>query len=249
MSSDSLSYIRPTWPAPSSIHAYVSTRMGGVSREPFDGLNLGLHVQDEAALVHRNRQLFASCIDMPDTAVWLNQVHGIDVISLPCEISPDSADAAVSREINQVCAVLTADCLPVFFCNQSGAQVAVAHAGWRGLCSGILESTLAQFDTNDNVMAWLGPAIGPNAFEVGAEVREAFMAISTEASQAFRQVENSDKWLGDLYLLARQRLTAAGVSQIYGGEFCTFTDNERFYSYRRDGKTGRMASVIWIGDK
>ncbi|SHG72800.1 conserved hypothetical protein [Marinomonas polaris DSM 16579] len=248
MSSHASSYISPTWPAPSSVRAYVSTRIGGVSSVPFDSLNLGLHVQDDPAAVQQNRQLFASYIDMPDSMTWLNQVHGTDVACLPCESLPDSADAAVSSFANQVCAVLTADCLPVFFCNQAGTQVAVAHAGWRGLCTGVLESTLTQFDEKDGVMVWLGPAIGPNAFEVGDEVREAFMSVISDAEAAFKPADEAGKWLGDLYLLAKQRLVAAGITQIYGGDYCTFTDEERFYSYRRDGKTGRMASVIWIAE-
>ena len=246
MSSNTSSYICPSWPAPSSVRAYVSTRIGGVSGAPFDGLNLGLHVQDDPLHVMQNRQLFASRVGMPDSIVWLNQVHGIDVAPLPCSVLPESADAAVSYTVNQVCAVLTADCLPVFFCNQAGTQVAVAHAGWRGLCAGVLESTLAKFDEKEPVMAWLGPAIGPDAFEVGEEVREAFMSIIPDAEAAFKPAQQKGKWLGDLYLLAKQRLVAAGVTQIYGGDYCTFTDDERFYSYRRDGKTGRMASVIWI---
>ncbi|RCW94372.1 peptidoglycan editing factor PgeF [Marinomonas foliarum] len=246
MASHPNSYILPTWPAPASVCAYVSTRMGGVSNAPFDGLNLGLHVQDDPAAVNQNRKLFASCIDMPDSTSWLNQVHGIDIVQLPCDRPLESADAATSRTINQVCAVLTADCLPVFFCDQAGTQVAVAHAGWRGLCAGVLESTLAQFDEKDGVMAWLGPAIGPSAFEVGDEVREAFMLVDSNAALAFRPSQQTGKWLADLYLLARQRLLSAGIKQVYGGDYCTFTDRERFFSYRRDGMTGRMASVIWL---
>lgn len=248
MSSHASSYISPTWPAPSSVRAYVSTRIGGVSSVPFDSLNLGLHVQDDPAAVQQNRQLFSSYIDMPDSTTWLNQVHGTDVACLPCESLPDSADAAVSHTKNQVCAVLTADCLPVFFCNQAGTQVAVAHAGWRGLCAGVLESTLAKFDEKENVMVWFGPAIGPNAFEVGDEVREAFVSVIPDAAAAFKPAQEAGKWLGDLYLLAKQRLVVAGVIQIYGGDYCTFTDEARFYSYRRDGKTGRMASVIWVAE-
>ncbi|WP_392386368.1 peptidoglycan editing factor PgeF [Marinomonas primoryensis] len=246
MSSHKSSFIRPNWPAPSSVCAYVSTRIGGVSCTPFDKLNLGVHVQDNSEAVIQNRHLFASFIDMPNSVIWLNQVHGTDVVKLPCNSLPKSADAAFSDALNQVCAVLTADCLPVFFCNQSGTQVAVAHAGWRGLCAGVLESTLAQFENKSSVMAWLGPAIGATAFEVGGEVRQAFMAWYPEAEEAFKATQASDKWLGDLYLLARQRLHAAGVTQVYGGDHCTFSDAENFYSYRRDGKTGRMASVIWI---
>jgi len=246
MSSDSSSYICPTWPAPTSVRAYVSTRIGGVSNAPFDGLNLGDHVQDAPAAVRQNRQLFSSYIDMPNSVTWLNQVHETDVVTLPCDVLPNSADAAFSSSVKQVCAVLTADCLPVFFCNQLGTQVAVAHAGWRGLCAGVLESTLNQFDDVSQVMVWLGPAIGPTAFEVGGEVREAFMSVRQEARLAFTPSVELGKWLGNLYLLAEQRLVAAGVTQVYGGDCCTFTEKERFYSYRRDGKTGRMASVIWL---
>ena len=246
MASQFSSYILPTWPAPASVCAYVSTRVGGVSNPPFDGLNLGLHVDDDPAAVKQNRQLFASYIDMPDSAVWLNQVHGTEVAQLPCGLPLKSADAATSRTVNQVCAVLTADCLPVFFCNLSGTQVAVAHAGWRGLCSGVLESTLAQFDEKDDVIAWLGPSIGPSAFEVGDEVKEAFTSVDPQAELAFGSSMRAGKWFADLYLLARQRLLSAGVKQIYGGDYCTFTDSERFFSYRREGMTGRMASVIWL---
>lgn len=246
MSSHNKSVICADWPAPASVQAYVSTRLGGVSHSPFDSLNLGAHVQDEASSVQKNREIFASYIDMPETVTWLNQVHGTRTVSLPCDKLPESADAAFTDTKDQVCAVLTADCLPAFFCNESGSKVAVAHAGWRGLCDGILESTLACFDEQDKIMVWLGPAIGPAAFEVGSEVKEAFMKQLPEAKAAFKATQNEGKWLGDLYLLAKQRLAAAGVTEVYGGDFCTFTDEALFYSYRREGKTGRMASVIWI---
>lgn len=248
MSSNASSFIKPTWPAPSSVRAYVSTRMGGKSDGSFDSLNLGLHVQDDPDTVLQNRNLFASCIDMPNSAIWLNQVHGTDVVSLPSNDVPESCDAAFSEVKEQVCAVLTADCLPVFFCNKSGTQVAVAHAGWRGLCAGVLEATLECFEEKETVMVWLGPAIGPAAFEVGEEVREAFMNVLPEAEVAFRASQGEGKWLGDLYLLARQRLAVAGVTEIYGGDYCTFSEEATFFSYRRDVKTGRMASVIWIGE-
>ncbi|MBR7890020.1 peptidoglycan editing factor PgeF [Marinomonas sp. A79] len=251
MASNRLAYISPHWPAPTSVRAYVSTRIGGVSEAPFDQLNLGAHVQDDPKAVAQNRALFSSYIDMPDSVQWLNQVHGTDVVTLPYQgiALPESADAAFSRTARQVCAVLTADCLPVFFCDASGSQVAVAHAGWRGLCDGVLESTLARFDDKSQVMVWLGPAIGPAAFEVGSDVKEAFEAIQQDAQAAFVPGENAGKWLGNLYLLATLRLQAAGVTQIYGGDHCTFTDTERFYSYRREGKTGRMASVIWLDNQ
>ncbi len=246
MSANSASFILPTWPAPSSVCAYVSTRIGGVSGAPYDALNLGLHVQDDPVAVDQNRRLFASYIDMPDSAIWLNQVHGTEVVTLPCEYLPAAADAAMTRDVNQVCVVLTADCLPVFFCDQAGTQVAVAHAGWRGLCAGVLESTLAKFDDKSKVMVWLGPAIGPDAFEVGDEVKEAFVSVLSEAKEAFKPSGESGKWLGNLYMLAAQRLKKAGVEHIYGGDYCTFRDVERFYSYRRETVTGRMASVIWL---
>jgi polyphenol oxidase len=248
MSIDDDFYIQPNWPAPSGVRAYVSTRIGGVSKAPFVSLNLGAHVGDDIESVIENRRLFAQATNMPDSVQWLNQVHGTDVVCLPCDDLLDSADAAFSDQVNQVCAVLTADCLPVFFCDVAGGGVAVAHAGWRGLCAGVLEETLNRFDEPEKVLVWLGPAIGPEAFEVGSEVREAFIAKQPEARQAFVATEN-DKWLGNLYLLARQRLMAKGVMNISGGEHCTFTEKDRFYSYRRDGKTGRMASVIWLDHK
>lgn len=243
------SFILPNWPAPSRVRAYVSTRVGGVSQPPFDSLNLGGHVDDEIEHVVENRRLFATAIKMPSSLQWLNQVHGTTVARLPCDHLPDSADAAFSDQVNQVCAVLTADCLPVFFCDAAGEKVAVAHAGWRGLCAGVLEETLSGFDDPETVLVWLGPAIGPEAFEVGDEVREAFMSVTTAAEAAFKPAQQQGKWLGDLYLLAKQRLSAAGVAQIYGGDHCTFTDEARFYSYRREGKTGRMASVIWLDEQ
>jgi hypothetical protein len=245
MVSQSDSFICPNWPAPPSVRAYVSTRLGGVSGFPFNELNLGAHVGDDMNHVTENRRLFADAIGMPQSVQWLNQIHGTDVVCLPCRDLPSSGDAAVSDQLNQVCAVLTADCLPVFFCDKAGTKVAVAHAGWRGLCAGILETTLEQFDKPETVLVWLGPAIGPSAFEVGDDVREAFIAEQQEAQLAFVATEKG-KWLGDLYLLARQRLMAKGVVDISGGEYCTLTDKDRFYSYRRDGKTGRMASVIWL---
>ncbi|GAB3478564.1 peptidoglycan editing factor PgeF [Marinomonas epiphytica] len=237
-------FLAPDWPAPSHIKAYVSTRLDGVSEGEFDSLNLGGHVGDDPVHVAQNRRLFAQSIAMPDSLVWLNQVHGTVVKNLPSSCNDVTSDAAYTASKQQVCAVLTADCLPVFFCNLEGTQVAVAHAGWRGLCEGVLERTLEEF-TGQEVMAWLGPAIGPDAFEVGPEVREAFVEKDPDAGQAFTQ-KNNGKWLGNLYLLAKQRLTKAGVAKVYGGKFCTYQDEERFYSYRRDGKTGRMASVIWI---
>lgn len=237
-------FITPDWPAPAHVRALSTTRRGGCSQPPFDTLNLGTHVGDEAQAVASNRQRLRQ--HLPAEPFWLNQVHG----SLVVEASPNTplpdADASITQSAGQVCAIMTADCLPVLFCNRNGDRVAAAHAGWRGLCNGILENTVAAMQcTPGDIMAWLGPAIGPQAFEVGEEVRTAFLAHSPTAASAF-QPAPSGKWLADLYQLARQRLAACGVTQVYGGEYCTYQDQERFFSYRRDGKTGRMASLIWL---
>lgn len=248
---EELQLLQPDWPAPKNVRAYVSTRKGGVSTGEYMGLNLGAHVKDNPSHVDVNRLLFQARTKMPNTLVWLNQVHGTRTLELPidseCSIDGKSkqADAAMTKEANQVCAILTADCLPVFLTNVSGTQVSALHAGWRGLCDGVIEEAISHFDKPDNLIAWMGPAIGPQSFEVGEEVREAFIERIPEAALAFSS-KGKGKWLGDLYLLARQRLKVAGVNQIYGGDRCTFTEKEWFYSYRRDGVTGRMASVIWF---
>ncbi|MGH8493640.1 MAG: peptidoglycan editing factor PgeF [Moraxellaceae bacterium] len=254
MSSPILPLLQADWPAPANVHAVVSTRAGGVSVAPWNSLNLGTHVADDADAVRENRkrllralQTLAPCSDPQ----WLNQVHGVVVADAEknaarrCDYVPD-ADATFTTAKGLPCVVMTADCLPVFFCDKAGTQVAVAHAGWRGLCDGVLEATLAKFPKASEVVAWMGPAIGPEKFEVGAEVRTAFMAQQAEAENCFRPGESSGKWLADIYGLARLRLNAAGVSAVYGGGLCTVTDEQRFFSYRRDGKTGRMASIIWI---
>ena len=238
------------WPASSQVKTAISTREGGVSLAPYTGLNLGSHVSDSAQAVAQNRQLCMQQAAMPAEPLWLNQVHGTECVVLEqtdFSAGPVTADASTTKTKGLVSVVLTADCLPVLFCDAAGTQVAAAHAGWRGLVDGVLEQSLAQFSDPTTVMAWLGPAIGPAAFEVGDEVRQAFIAKDAKADAAFISVPGKNgKWLADLYQLARLRLTAAGVNQIYGGGFCTYSDKERFYSYRRDGQTGRMASCIWI---
>lgn len=241
MSSD---WLRPDWPAPENVKALVTTRSGGVSLSPFDSMNLGEHVGDQSAAVARNREILQG-----ETAVeplWLTQVHGTQVVQLGEVSAGVQADAAVSRLPKKACVVMTADCLPVLFCDRSGTVVAAAHAGWRGLCAGVLESTVAAMKTApEEILAWLGPAIGPAAFEVGDEVRTAFISHSAAASAAF-QKQREGKWLCDLYLLARQRLEGLGLAAVSGGGLCTFSDARRFYSYRRDGVTGRMASMVWL---
>lgn len=241
--SDSL--IIPDWPAPANVKAVSSTRLGGCSLAPYDSLNLGQHVGDNPDTVKQNRQLLQQQAMMPTEPFWLNQIHSADVITLPSPQVLPAADAAFSHQRQQICTVMTADCLPVLFCNQAGTEIAAAHAGWRGLCDGVLENTVRHFSEPSTVMAWLGPAISKTAFEVGDDVRTAFVRQHAEAEQAFTAL-NNNKWLADLYLLARQRLAMVGVNIIAGGNFCTFGQQAEFFSYRRDGQTGRMASCIWF---
>jgi len=249
--------IFPDWPAPVAVHALVTTRHGGVSVAPFDSLNLGDHVDDDPAAVHINRQRvqqFAQSLS-PSTplkpAVWLRQVHGVYVFDAdqdrPLDQLVPEADAATTARFGQPVTVMTADCLPVFFSNSQGSRVAVAHAGWRGLCDGVLEATVACFAPSDELMAWLGPAIGPSAFEVGEDVRAAFMAVDASAVMAFTELAaKPGHFLADIYALARLRLNNVGVTAVYGGNACTVTQSDEFFSFRRDGRTGRMVSMIWL---
>ena len=240
------SLILPDWPLPAGVKACSTTRYGGVSLPPYDSLNLGTHVGDEAQAVAVNRQRLVEGADLPQMPVWLEQVHDTRVVRLDGQTPADlQADAVYSNVPGQVCAVMTADCLPVLFCSQAGDEVAAAHAGWRGLCNGVLEQTLAAFAAEPaRINAWLGPAIGPQQFEVGPEVRAAFIAVDDAAAAAF--TPQGDKFLADIYLLARQRLQRAGIHAIYGGDRCTVSEISHFFSYRRDGITGRLASLIWL---
>lgn len=235
--------IVPEWPAPSRVRALQTTRRGGQSQAPYDTWNLGAHVGDDAITVAANRHLLSSLV--PSEPVWLEQVHGTAVLMAETAGCAPQADACITRVSNAVCAIMTADCLPVFLCDDAGTVAGVAHAGWRGLANGVLESTVIAMKTlPSSLMAWLGPAIGPNVFEVGPEVREAFMR--NDAASEFAFVPQGEKYLADIYLLARQRLHAMGVTRIFGGDLCTYSDPDRFFSYRRDGRTGRMASLIWL---
>ncbi len=237
-------WIVPDWPAPARVRARITTRAGGISTGPCASLNLAAHVGDDPAAVAENRRRLRA--NLPAEPVWLNQVHGIRVVDAASAVAGVEADAAVAREKGVVCAVLTADCLPVLLCNDAGTVVGVAHAGWRGLSGGVVEATVrAMNEPPPRLLAWLGPAIGPQAFEVGAEVRAAFLAHSPDAAAAFAAKENG-KWLADLYRLATLRLNALGVSRVYGGGRCTFLEADSFYSYRREKTTGRMASLIWL---
>ncbi|UUY10417.1 peptidoglycan editing factor PgeF [Pseudomonas sp. J452] len=238
-------WLTPDWPAPVHVRACVTTRAEGVSQAPFDSLNLGDHVEDDPQAVALNRQILTSALHC--RPAWLRQVHGVQVVEAdPAQVA--EADASWSATPGIASAVLTADCLPALFCDRAGTRVAAAHAGWRGLAGGVLEATLdALALPPDEVLVWLGPAIGPQVFEVGAEVREAFLASHAEVVQAFIPSVNAGKYLADIYQLARIRLAARGVNAVYGGGLCTVSD-QRFYSYRRAARTGRFASLIWLAD-
>jgi len=240
-------WILPDWPAPKSVRALSTTRHGGISTGAFASLNLGEHVDDAPDAVAENRRRLQAEIGAAQPR-WLSQVHGTRVVRLAGAAVTEPADAAVTAKPGEACLIMTADCMPVLFCDASGSRVAAAHAGWRGLAAGVLEATLAEMGTSPGeVMAWMGPAIGPKHYEVGEEVRQAFAAHDPQAIQAFAQGRAPDKWWCDLYMLARQRLDAAGVKAVYGGGFCTFDDEERFFSFRRDsGRTGRMATLIYM---
>ncbi|MGR6873369.1 peptidoglycan editing factor PgeF [Pseudomonas sp. HK3] len=239
-----LDCIYPNWPAPVNVKCLSTTRTGGVSMAPYDAFNLGVHVGDDLDHVKQNRQILNDVL--PGQPMWLNQVHGIAVVNGSGYQGVCDADASFSRDTKQVCAVMTADCLPVLFCNKQGTQVAAAHAGWRGLLDGVLENTASSFSDTSEVMAWLGPAIGSDAFEVGQDVKDCFCTKDAASEGCFKPSPNAGKWLADLYSLARLRLAGVGVNWVYGGDDCTYSDQTRFFSYRRDGVTGRMASCIWL---
>lgn len=241
-------FIIPDWPAPANVRVVVTTRIGGASRAPYDSFNLAAHVGDDPAAVRANRAQLRSTLQLPGEPVWLRQVHGVNVIDAARAPAESEADGAFATQPGAVCVVLTADCLPVFLCDRAGTRVAVLHAGWRGLAAGVIEQGVQALQVaGPALLAWLGPAIGPQAFEVGPEVRDAFVRHDAQAANAFR-TRRGDRYLADIYSLARQRLVRLGVEAVHGGGFCTATDHARFYSYRRDGACGRMASLIWLGN-
>jgi polyphenol oxidase len=240
---EKLNLIIPNWPAPKNVHALQTNRDGGYSLTPYNSLNLGSHVKDNPIHVAHNRQLLSQFV--PSEPVWLNQIHGINVVDAAQTDCVPEADASYTNRKNVVCVTMTADCLPILVCDIAGTVVASIHAGWRSLCDGVVEATIKKLDVKPaNLMAWLGPAIGPNAFDVGAEVREQFIAKDAKSELAFKK--QNDKYLADIYKIATQRLNNLGVTQIYGGDRCTFTEKENFFSFRRDGATGRMATLIWL---
>lgn len=239
----STDWLIPDWPAPQTVRACITTRSQGDSAEPFASFNLAEHVGDSPAQVQRNRQYLAETLQCQPT--WLNQVHGASVVAADAA-QLHTADASVTAEIGLACCVMSADCLPVLFADQAASCVAAAHAGWRGLAAGVLENTVATMQVApQQIMAWLGPAIGAAVFEVGDEVREAFVQQHSVAAQAFVPSKHSGRWMADIYQLARIRLAACGVQAVYGGGLCTMTD-PRFYSYRRQPVTGRFASLVWL---
>ena len=250
-------WIRPQWPAPACIRAYVTTRAGSANLPPYDGFNTADHVGDEKSVVMQNRHMLQQYFGWASQPCWLNQVHGTDVDELllgggakplsrylPSKVATIDADACVTNRLNTPCAIHTADCLPVFFTNQKGTRVALAHAGWRGLLQGVLENTLACFEPEDFVYAWLGPAISQSHFEVGEEVFQQFVSHDAFVERAFCAIGNG-KYLCDLYDIARRRLESVDRCAVYGGEYCTFSD-PRFFSYRQEPTTGRLLSLIWI---
>ena len=256
MVSQPSSFFIPDWPAPTSIGAAISLRLGGISKGPFSSNNMALHVGDNAIDVRVNRDSLISRLGLLNPPLWLNQVHGTDVIyASDAEEIPD-ADGSYTDESQTICAVMTADCLPILLCDKAGSEVAAVHAGWRGLCYGVVRQAVGKFRSPaEQIMAFLGPAIGPKAFEVGPEVLESFLdnAQSQQHQKsiitAFKSTDNNqfnDHLFADLYALARAELVACGIDSIFGGDFCTFSDKERFYSYRRDQTTGRHASLIWL---
>jgi len=240
-------WIVPEWPAPICVKALITTRVGGFSGGRYASFNLGDHVGDEPLLVRQNRELLRNYL--PDEPKWLKQVHGTRVANADAPDTSAEADACITRNQNKPCAILSADCLPLLLCDARGSVVAAAHCGWRGLAAGIIEKTVSEMHAApESLFAYFGPAISAKAYQVGAEVRDAFGHEDACTQQAFA-ARARGKWLADLYLLARTRLNRIGVKEIYGGNFCTYTDSLRFFSHRRDHTTGRMASLIWLEGK
>ena len=249
MTPSSKALVVPDWPAPRAVRSLLTTRRGGVSRSPYASLNLGDHVGDDRSAVAANRASLRAALAGGGDPLWLEQVHGTRVVNAAAHSPNDpplAADASFSREKGVVCAVMTADCLPVLFCDRAGSTVAAAHAGWRGLAGGVLQNTVAAMKVPPlEIMAYLGPAIGADAFEVGQDVWDAFCLPMPRAEVAFTDI-GAGKYLADIYALARLVLQDVGVNQIYGGQHCTVLERDVFFSYRRDGQTGRMVSAVWL---
>ena len=248
--SEHVHILTPEWPAPPGVRAAFTLRSGGVSAPPFDSLNLGAHVGDEAEAVAENRRRLRTQLRLPEEPAWMEQVHGIDVLDLDALAHGGaargvvSADAALTRRAGRICTVQVADCLPVLLAARDGSAVAAAHAGWRGLAGGVLEATVQALAVEPGqLIGWLGPGIGAAHFEVGEDVRRAF--VTHDAAAAAFTSNQRGRWQCNLAALARARLAALGVAAVFGGEWCTYADAARFFSYRRDGRCGRMAALIW----
>lgn len=238
--------LKPNWPAPVSIHAYVTTRVNGHSHAPYDSFNLASHVGDVLTNVLKNRDLLKTYLNLPTDPMWLTQVHGTTVVESHRYTQNCEADASIAREPHAVCVVLTADCIPILICNQAGNEIAAIHAGWRGLCDGIIEATCQRLQTpSHQCMAWLGPGISHAGFIVDTPVRTAFIQADAQADLAFTPVE-SGRFRGNLFQIAKQRLAKMGITAVYGGNECTYRNPAQYYSFRREGNTGRMATLIWI---
>jgi len=245
-SSSPMDWITPDWPAPASVRAASTLRFGGMSEGGFSSLNLAFHVEDDPKAVTENRRRLRDALGLPAEPAWLNQVHGVRVVEAGAWQAPPAADASIARSRGEVCVVMTADCLPVLFCDRSGSRVGAAHAGWRGLVGGVLGATVESLGVPPaELLAWLGPAIEQAAFEVGDEVREQFVARDPGNAVCFERNARG-RWQADLYELARRELRRLGVEAIHGGGFGTYSDQERFFSYRREARTGRMATLIWL---
>jgi YfiH family protein len=238
-----MNWIKPDWPVANNIHAAVTLRSGGLSEGNYRSLNLADHVNDEPEKVVANRNIMSKMLNLPSEPIWLQQAHGNRVIKAEKSIQLQSADASYTDLTETVCVVLTADCLPILLASKDGTKIAAIHAGWRSLLTGIVANTINDLGIID-MIAWLGPAIGINSFEVGEEVRYSFIKKNSLFAQAFK-AKNETKYLADIYQLATIELASVGITQIFGGGFCTVTDEQRFFSYRRDGETGRMATLIW----
>ena len=249
-----VAWITPDWPAPPSVRTLTTTRSGGASRAPYASLNLGTGTGDAPAAVARNRALLMSALGFDHEPCWLEQIHGSDVVRAARYDTAPRADASVGEIGSPPCVVLTADCLPVVLCDAAGTRVGIAHAGWRGLAGGVIERCIAAMERPGyELLAWLGPAIGPESYEVGPEVRKACLATDPDARRVFvpsplatNRRPKAGRWLANLYAIATRRLESMGVERVYGGGFCTFRDAARFFSHRRDGRTGRFATLAWI---
>lgn len=250
MTARPIEFVAPAWPAPSSIRAISTTRTGGESSLPYDSLNLGMGTGDAPLVVARNRARVRTSLGLDHDPCWLNQVHGARVVRAQRYDCTPQADASVGTAGSPACVVLTADCLPVVLCDTSGTRIGIAHAGWRGLASGVIPRCIEFMDRpGHELLAWLGPAIGPASYEVGPEVRDACLAAAPGAEHAFVPSRaRAGHWLASLYAIAARQLALLGVRRTYGGGFCTYDDKRRFYSHRRDGVTGRFATLAWVRD-